>query len=191
MKDIVRKIQIKKVCLGNKGKTKGYKGYNQYTKAKELGLPKPKISEEGKRRMLQAHIGIPLSKECKKKISIARKKFLDEHPDMIPFKLNHSSKQSYPERYFQIIFKKENINLVYHRQVKRYELDFSNDEKMKYIEIDGEQHYSKYMIKHDKERTEFLLNLGWEGMRIRWSKYKKMTLQERKNVIQNIKKFLE
>ena len=33
----------------------------------------------------------------------------------------------------------EKINLEYHRQVKRYELDFSNIDKMKYVEIDGEK----------------------------------------------------
>ena len=43
---------------GNHGATKGYPGYNHYIKAKLLGLPKPKISEE-----------------TRKKLSIASKKY--------------------------------------------------------------------------------------------------------------------
>lgn len=82
--------------------------------------------------------------------------------------------------------------MEYHRQVKRYELDFSNIDKMKYVEIDGEQHYtSKYMINHDIERTKFLSDLGWEGIRIRWKDYKKMNIEERKNKIEEIRRFLE
>ena len=187
-----KKNPNRKICLGNNGATKGYKGHNQYTKAKELGLPIPKMSEETKKKILVARLGVPLTEEHKKKISDGRKKFLNEHPDKVPFKLNHSSRQSYPERYFQIIFKKEKIDLEYHRQVKRYELDFSNIDKMKYVEIDGEQHYtSKYMINHDIERTKFLSDLGWEGIRIRWKDYKKMNIEERKNKIEEIRRFLE
>lgn len=36
---------------GNHGATKGYPGHNQYTKAKMLGLPKPKISEETRKKL--------------------------------------------------------------------------------------------------------------------------------------------
>ena len=187
-----KKNPNREICLGNKGKTKRHKGHNQYTKAKELGLPMPKMSEENKKKILLTHLGIPLTEEHKKKISISMKKFFDKNSDKVPFKLNHSSKQSYPERYFQIIFKKEKINLVYHRQVKRYELDFSNIDKMKYVEIDGEQHYtSEYMKNHDIERTKFLSSLGWTGIRIRWKDYKKLSLEERKNKIEEIRKFIE
>ena len=36
---------------GNHGATKGYPGYNHYIKAKILGLPKPKISEETRKKL--------------------------------------------------------------------------------------------------------------------------------------------
>lgn len=45
------------------------------------------------------------SEETKRKISEIRKKFLLEHPDKVPYKLNHSSKQSYPEKFFENFFK--------------------------------------------------------------------------------------
>ena len=84
-----------------------------------------------------------------------------------------------------------NIDLKYHFQVGRYQLDFYNDELKKYVEIDGEQHYSDYMINHDKERDNYLLKLGWEGLRIRWSEYQKMTDIEKQNKIIEIKLFLQ
>jgi hypothetical protein len=37
------------------------------------------------------------TEEEKLKISLSRKKYLEEHPDKVPYKLNHHSKQSYPE----------------------------------------------------------------------------------------------
>lgn len=36
---------------GNHGATKGYPGYNHYIKAKLLGLPKPKISDETRKKL--------------------------------------------------------------------------------------------------------------------------------------------
>lgn len=54
----------------------------------------------------------------------------------------------------------------------------------------GEQHYLPYMIEHDKERTEYLLALGWRGMRIRWSSFLKMTNEEKKQKIEEIRNFL-
>ena len=42
------------------------------------------------------------SNETKEKISISRKKYLSEHPDQVPYLLNHYSKgESYPEKYFE------------------------------------------------------------------------------------------
>ena len=61
---------------------------------------------------------------------------------------------------------------------------------MKYVEIDGEQHFSEYMIKHDKEREEFLLQLGWVGYRVRWSEYKSLSDEEKKVVIDGIRSFM-
>lgn len=160
---------------------------NQYIKAKEEGREiivsdelKVKLSWKGKHH----------SNETKEKISKIRKQYLNDNPDKVPFKLNHSSKQSYPEKYFEELFIKENIPLKYHKQIDRYELDFYNEDLMKYVEIDGEQHYSDYMIQHDKKRNEYLKQKGWEGIRIRWSEYQKMNNDDKYKVINNIKEFI-
>ena len=170
-------------------KDKNAKHSNRYIKAKEENR-QITISEETKNKLSNIWKNHKHSQETKDKISNSRKKYLEEHPDKIPFKLNHSSKQSYPEQYFEELFEKENIPLLYHKQVGRYELDFYNEDLMKYVEIDGEQHYSEYMIEHDIERTLYLENLGWKGIRIRWSEYQKLNFENKKIKIQEIKEFL-
>ena len=104
------------------------------------------------------------SDEDKIRISKHRKQYLEKHPEKVPYLLNHSSKISYPERYFNYIIKKEQINAKYHLQVGRYQLDFYNISLKKYFEVDGEHHYvDKKTIKIDQERTLYLnnLRLGW------------------------------
>lgn len=128
------------------------------------------------------------TEEQKKKISEARKKYLSEHPDKVPFKLNHSSKESYPEKYFREWLQKENIFSEREYQVGLYTLDFAWPERKIYLEIDGSQHHLDWMIKHDEERTKKLFELGWICIqRIYWPDYQKLNLEERKNFLLNLK----
>lgn len=86
---------------------------NQYIKAKENNFI-VEISEETRNKWKYANSHRNISNETKQKISNSRKKYLNEHPDKVPFKLNHSSKKSYPEQYFEELFNKEKILLQYH-----------------------------------------------------------------------------
>ena len=131
----------------------------------------------------------PLSEEHKKSISRGMVRFLDEHPDKVPYLLNHSSKMSYPEKYFIYLFDRENIPLDYHKSLGRYQLDFSNQDLKIDVEIDGEQHYvDKKIIEHDKIRNDYLINLGWIIYRIRWSSYKQLSFEDKQKIIYEIKK---
>jgi very-short-patch-repair endonuclease len=127
------------------------------------------------------------TKETKNKISIARKKYLIENPDKVPYKLNHYSKgESYPEKYFNKIFSKQPINYIKELPVKYYSLDFAFDGKIN-VEIDGEQHYvDERIIKSNQERDEYLQNKGWKIIRIRWAKYKKMSKKEKLRFIADL-----
>lgn len=111
--------------------------------------------------------------ESKKKTSDTQKQNL-LNGRIFGYKLNHSSKVSYPEKYFQEVFKE--LPVKYNYQVGLYQLDFAIPEKKVYIEIDGEQHFvDKRIVEHDKERTEKLDALGWKCLkRIRWSEYQKL-----------------
>ena len=112
----------------------------------------------------------PLSEESKKKISEARKKYLNDHPEMVPFKLSHSSKESYPEKYFREWLQKENIFSEREYQVDRYTLDFAWPERKLCIEIDGEQHerFAERKL-NDIRKNENLKAENWKLLRLKWS----------------------
>ena len=128
------------------------------------------------------------TEETKEKISRARKEFLSEHPEKVPYVLNHSSITSYPEQYFIELFRKEGIALIYHYRISKYELDFCDLDRKVDIEIDGDQHYLDKRIKQsDIERDNYLQSLGWKVVRIKWSDYQKLSTEDRKKVIASIR----
>lgn len=157
-------------------KRKGH-GTNQFTKARELGLPIPKGPNTGKEGYWK---GKHLTEETKRKISDKQKQNL-KNGKVFGYKLNHSSKVSYPEKYFIEVFKE--LPIEYNYQVGLYQLDFAIPEKKVYVEIDGEQHFvDKRIVEHDKERTEKLDALGWKCLRrVRWSEYQKLSQSEKEN----------
>ena len=69
------------IQYNQKRKELGIKGSNQYTKAKELGLPKITISEETRLKLSQSSKGRKYSDELKRKHSEAMKKAVEKHPD--------------------------------------------------------------------------------------------------------------
>jgi very-short-patch-repair endonuclease len=131
------------------------------------------------------------SQKTKDKISISRKEYLKNNPDKVPYLLNHSRKESYPEKYFTEIFKKEEINVIKGYRIGLYELDFSIPEKKIDIEIDGSQHYvDKKIIESDKKRNLFLEENGWDIIRINWSQYNKLSHVNKCEFINNFKKYI-
>lgn len=142
-------------------------------------------------RIINGKKGRSHSDETKKKISESRIKYLKENPDKVPYLLNHSRKESYPEKYFKDLFKKEKIEVEEKIRVGLYELDFCIKNKKINIEIDGDQHYlDKKIIKSDEKRTKYLEDDGWDVIRIKWSDYQKMNNDEKINFIQNLKDYL-
>jgi very-short-patch-repair endonuclease len=127
-----------------------------------------------------------LSDKTKQKISESRKKYLKEHPDQVPYLLNHSKNESFPEKYFESILTKTKLKYERYLQISIYELDFAFIDKKINLEIDGEQHYTDLkIIESNKNRNSFLENNGWKTIRIRWSDYQKL------NRIQKEEKILE
>ena len=137
-------------------------------------------------KALKGKPGHPCSEELKKVHSENRKAYLTLHPDQVPYLLNHSSKQSYPEQYFSDCFAGFN-NVTTEYRVFRYSLDFANVDEKLYLEIDGEQHYSdKRIVAHDVDRTQKLSELGWTGIRVRWSHFQKLSQLEKEEKVKEI-----
>ena len=165
-------------------------GTNQFKKARQLGLPCPPSKLKGK-KFPNRHL--KMSDEQKKKISESRIKYLKENPDKVPYLLNHSSKESYPEKYFRSIFKKEldEGTLCSEYRVGLYSLDIANVDKKVDFEIDGDQHYlDKKIVESDIKRNEYLKNLGWTMVRLKWSDYQKLSFSDKKDKLNEIKKEL-
>lgn len=177
--------------------------YISYTKGKPAwnrGLTKEnnesirKQANTLKRRILSgevipSNLGRQRSEEEKLNLSTKRREYLKEHPDKIPYLLNHSSKESYPEKYFCNVFSNDERFIGFEREyrVNLYSLDFAYPDIKLDIEIDGEQHYvDKNIVKHDIERTNTLLELGWSVLRIRWSEFRRLNEKEKHQYIDSI-----
>jgi very-short-patch-repair endonuclease len=191
----------KKACLKPKApkKIRGVdydpaRGYKDGTRqAWNIGLNKendPRIKSMGEKisESISGKKRKPLSTEHKTILSQKRIEYLNQNPSKVPYKLNHSSKISYPENYFIEVFSNIVEDFEFQYRVQRYSLDFANPKHKLYLEIDGEQHYvDEKIIKHDVKRTIILKNLGWSGLRIRWSEFNKKTFEEKQKQILQIK----
>lgn len=140
-------------------------------------------------RLVGSQKGKPMSEETKRKISETMKTFCAEHPDRVPYVLNHHSRgDSYPEMFFKNVL--ENANITYDKDFPAYGyfLDFAWPNAKAYFEVDGEQHYvDKRIVEHDVERTAKLDANGWKCLtRIRWSTFQKSTKEEQQKIIQDL-----
>ena len=102
-----------------------------------------------------------------------RKKYLDNNPGNIPYLLNHSSKESYPEKIFRNELERRKIEgWEQEYPIKRYSLDFAFVDKKIDVEIDGETHNNKQVILKDLERDKILSLEGWKIIRFKSSDVK-------------------
>lgn len=160
---------------------KGHPGWNQFTKARNLGLPIPPGTMTGKPGIRR---GKKLTDEQKHKISETMKRRFLESGAISIWHTQLEKRKSYAEQYFESIFVDAKRN--YH--VDRYFLDFAWPARKIYIEVDGEQHYTdSKVIEHDIKRTERLEECGWKLIgRIRWSLFKKLSNNEKESYINGI-----
>ena len=144
-------------------------------------------------RLINANKGKCHTHIEKQHLSKIRKQYLKEHPDKVPYLMNHHSKgDSYPEIYFKNVFSNANINYNQNYYQNGYFLDFAWPDKKIYIEVDGEQHYvDRRIIEHDKVRTANLVESGWVCVkRIRWSEFQKLDENDKQLFINNLLKLL-
>jgi very-short-patch-repair endonuclease len=126
--------------------------------------------------------------KAKQRMSAQKIKYLQENPDKVPYVLNHHSNgPSYPETYWKQILDNTNKNYETEFRVGLYSLDFANLAQKIDLEIDGEQHYTDTrIIASDIRRTTYLTQLGWTVIRVRWSAYMKLSLEERTLFVNDI-----
>lgn len=143
--------------------------------------PNYKKTLEAQSRKLKGRFPNGMPQSTRDKISAKMKEYLNSHPEAASYKYNHSSKGSWAEDYFDTLFK--NCGIVgYKRQfhVLRYKLDFAFISEKIDFEVDGHQHIvDKRIVKHDKERTDNLSELGWKTIRVDWGKFCSLSKEEK------------
>ena len=112
--------------------------------------------------------------ETKKKISESRIRYLMAHPDKVPYRINHSSKKSWPEQVFENALVSSGIDgWKYAFQHGIYEYDFAWPEQKIDVEIDGATHKTEKVVKIDKRRDAFSKERGWKVIRFEASRVKR------------------
>ena len=72
-------------------------------------------------------------------------------------------------------------------RVGPYQLDFAFPKLMVDLEIDGDQHHlDPRIVKSDARRTQYLNDLGWKTIRVKWSEYQK--LSDRRQFVRDLLK---
>lgn len=137
----------------------------------------------------------PHSQETKDKISISRIKYLTEHPDKVPYIINHSSKKSWPEQVFENALNSSDITgWKYNFRNGIYQYDFAWPDLKIDVEIDGGTHKLEKVIAIDERRDKFSNSQGWVVLRFTASKIKSDVVgcvNELKYLLTNRKKSVE
>lgn len=178
--------------IAKKKKTGQIEFTNQYTKARKLGLPKPEISDETRKRLSEStkRNNQNRPKEVIEKIRNAMKIAHQEGRAWNIGQSRWNNQPSYPEIFFMKVIENEFENKNYTREypLGKYSLDFAWVDQKKCIEIDGDQHqrYIEYQVR-DGKKDEFLKQNGWSVLRIVW----KEMFSDTKTYIKICKDFID
>lgn len=186
----------KKAFASHKGKC-GKVCLNQYSKAKLLGLEKPSLSEESRRKISKANTGEKNpSKRKEVRAKISSKMSGKNNPacrEDVRAKISESMKRahqenragtfptrkncehSWPERWLIGVLEKEfgfieNKDYETEFYFHKQFLDFAWPKRKLCIEVDGEQHKRfQDRVEADKRKNENLKKEGWRLLRLDWS----------------------
>lgn len=124
----------------------------------------------------------------RKNASIKRCNYMKLHPENTAWR---KKDRSWPEKFFEkLITSSEliNYNIISEYSVFPYYVDFAFIDQKVAVEIDGAQHLTDYMIKHDHKKDKILQSHGWRVFRIPASiLYKPENLH---NLVNSIVKFI-
>jgi len=131
------------------------------------------IKVRNNKESMIGRVGNPHTEESKKKISIARKKFLSENPEKHPWKLSDKFNSKPCENFKKVI---ENMGLVYVEEMnvssdRNFSIDIAFPQYKIGIEINGNQHYNNdgTLKEYYKERNNYITKLGWRLNEIHYS----------------------
>jgi very-short-patch-repair endonuclease len=159
------------IAYNEKRKETGIKGENQFTKAERLGIEKPLILEETRKKMGLGNRGKKITAQSREKLIVSMKLAHKEGRAWNIGKSRWNNEPSYPEKFFMKVIENEFEDKNYSREfpVGNFSIDFAWIDKKIAIEIDGDQHQRFQEIKErDKRKNKVLTEKGWRILRISW-----------------------
>jgi len=106
------------------------------------------------------------TQETKLKIRKTRLAYLKANPDKVPYKLNHSSVESYPEKLLKCELEKRGVTgCVQEYTSGLYSYDFAWPDIKLDVEVDGGTHNQEKVQQIDAERDKFSIANGWRVYR--------------------------
>lgn len=106
------------------------------------------------------------SAETREKISQGRTNYLRTNPDKVPYVINHSSNESYPEKIFRNALTASGITgWVSRYRNGIYQYDFAFVDLKIDVEIDGDTHTQHKVKKIDSRRDNWSKENGWTVVR--------------------------
>lgn len=154
--------------IGNHGKTKGYKGTNQFIKAKQE-CKQLNVSEETKEKIRKSLLGKHLSDEHKNNIRKGLQHWKDTHKEEF---INYSKQKSKCAENFKNYLKQNNINFIEeycpYPNERLYSLDIAWPDEKIAVEINGSQHYDKNgnLNQYTLDKQIFFEKKGWKIIQI-------------------------
>lgn len=152
---------------------KGTPGTNQYTRAAKEGR-KIEVSQETREKISNSGKGRLHSEETRILLSDQRKKWLQENPELHPWKRNDKFK-SIPCQHLKdrlralgVPFEEEYTPL----EERLFSVDIAFPEKKVAVEVNGEQHYNRdgTLRTYYRERHELIVKSGWHVIELHYTR---------------------
>lgn len=152
---------------------KGKPGANQHTKASKEGR-KIEVSQETRDKIGKAGTGRLHNEETKEKLSEIRRRWLQDNPDLHPWKRNDKFKSVPCEvlktrlRESGLQFEEEYTPL----QDRSFAVDIAFPEALLAVEVNGEQHYNRdgTLRTYYRERHELIEKSGWRVIELHYAR---------------------
>lgn len=173
--------QHKKIDHSDVYKNAWNKGLTKETdeRVKSIGQKYHNGVLEGK--IIPPQFGKSMPQNVKAKISKSMKKYFQNNPEKVYYRLNHSSHENYAENYFKEILDSNSIKYVQNFYFHGYYLDFAFEDLKIDLEIDGAQHKNDpKIVERDITRNEVIQNSGWKIIRVFWPLWKCLTEEKKK-----------
>ena len=162
-----------KALIKSRERLKGKPGSNQHTHAAKEGR-KLEVSQETKDKIGKAGTGRLHNEETKEKLSEIRRKWLQDNPDLHPWKRNDKFKSVPCEvlkaclRDSGLQFEEEYTPL----QDRSFAVDIAFPEARIAVEVNGEQHYNRdgTLRTYYRERHELIEKCGWHVVELHYTK---------------------